>query len=123
MNVDEFIDAVFTKYPPKVSAFKPIEDLYGEYRIGLKSENHYDYEAAFNDLRANYQYASTPYTATLKQYLKKHIIHDDNPLVLHLRRIKNAPKLDFDKQSAEYKANIKAKLAQIGIKSKIEALQ
>lgn len=123
MNVDEFIDAVFMKYPPKTSNFKTLEDYYGEYRIGLKTSIDYDYRAAYEDLCANYQYSSTPYVYTLKNFLKNHIVHEANPLVMHLRQIREAPRLNFSRESEEYRERIRAKLAQIGIKSKIEALK
>lgn len=117
MNLDEFIDAVFLKYPPKISIYKPIEDWYGEYRLALTSEDEYDFQAAYNDFSKNYRYSQVPFPNTLRTYLQRHIKQHNQTVFEHIKEIKRTPKLDIENIDDALKQKVIAFCARYGAKT------
>lgn len=102
MNLDEFINAVFVRFPPKnISEYHTIEDCFGEYRIALTNDEEYEYDKALTDLIANYddKYGKTPSPIELKGYLKNRIIRKP-------RRYVRFPSIWGDKCGQSYEFGI-----------------
>lgn len=79
MNLEEFIRAVFLRYPPKNTdeEYHTVGDCIQEYKTALsKSFDTYDYKAALEDIISNYnpKYPDSPSVPILKEFLKGHIL-------------------------------------------------
>ena len=123
MILEDFIDEVFLKFPPRTNDLKPIELWYSEYRTALTTGKVYDYRNAIDDFQKNYKYSTLPTTNTLLCYLEKHVTSRGAGALEHIQEIKKTPRFNIDAESDEFKNKIKAKLAAMGIKSKLQALQ
>lgn len=72
MNIDEFINAIFVRFPPdNINAYHTLEDAYGEYRNALRSDCTFDYAKALNSVIAEYEYKSAPSPSVLRGHLQK----------------------------------------------------
>ena len=106
MNVDEFINAIFVRFPPSnISEYHTIEDTYGEYRNALTTNDEYDYEKALADVIANYEYKNAPSPYYLLGHLR-------NRVIKKTRRYVKFSSLWADKKGLSYEFGVEYSIEQ-----------
>lgn len=74
MNVNEFVNKVFLRYPPDIKGDDTEEDLMLDYIKALSTGKEYDFENAFIDLMRSFRFKSLPTAKILLETLEQNEI-------------------------------------------------
>ncbi len=76
MNIQEFVNKVFLRYPPAIRGNDTEEDVMVDYLKGLTTGKDYDYEEAFTDLMRSYPHKTLPTVKFLLEILQKNEVFE-----------------------------------------------
>lgn len=79
MQLNEFVNKIFLRFPPEIRGNDTLENRILDYTMALDTGKEYNYEKAYIDLLRNYSYKTTPPEKIVLEILQQNEIKTPMP--------------------------------------------